>query len=64
MKLNNYRELNKLSYKKLAERLGFTENKVYRICNDPELCVKLIDAHRIVQVTKGEVEYCDLLGDC
>lgn len=64
MTLQQYREEQSLSYKKLSELLSFTENKTYRICNDSELCIKLIDAHNIVKMTEGMVGYDDLLGEC
>lgn len=64
MTLQQYREEQSLSYRKLSLMLDFTENKTYRLCNDPELCIKLIDAHNIVKVTEGMVGYDDLLGEC
>lgn len=63
MSINDYRASENLTYKNLAERLGMTENKVYRICQSSN-CIKLADAHRIVHETKGKVSYEDLLGDC
>ena len=68
MKLKNYRKINNLSYRALADQLGFSENKTFRICNDEERgCVRLVDAHKIIKVTKGQVTWSDLLpieGDC
>lgn len=65
MKLEEYRINNGLTYKSLGEELGMTENKTYRLCTDPTLCVKLQDAVQIVKVTENRVSLEDLLsGDC
>ncbi len=67
MELEKFRIINELTYKNLAELLGFSENKTYRVCNDNRGCVKLVDAHNIVIKTRGTVNIEDLLpieGDC
>jgi hypothetical protein len=65
MELNIWRVANGYSYENLARALGLTTSKTYRICkSDP--CIRLADAHKIVVLTAGEVDFCDLLiqGDC
>ena len=65
MKLNKWRKEKSLSYEDLARLLGMTNSKTYRLCTDKNLCIKLQDAHVIVQKTSGEIGFEDLLlGDC
>ncbi len=64
MELEEYRKKYLLSYEKLAFKIGMTQNKTYRICQDT-LCIKLNDAYLITNKTKGEVTLADLAPeDC
>ena len=62
MMLEEYRKKHHLTYEKLADQLGFSVNKTFRICKDQE-CVKLIDARIIEKKTSGEVTIYDLAPD-
>jgi len=62
MKLETYRKTHNLSYEQLADLLGLTTNKVFRLCKQ-SACCKLVDAYKIVQATRGEVSFGDLLPD-
>lgn len=65
MTLEEWKEKEGYSYEKLARLLDMNNSRLYRICkSDP--CIRLIDAHKIVLFTEGEVDYCDLVveGDC
>jgi len=64
MKIETWRKEKGISYENLARMLDFTTSKTYRICKEKDDCTRLIDAHKIVKLTQGEVDYCDLLGDC
>jgi len=64
MTLEEYRTKYLLTYEKLADKLGFSVNKTFRICKDQE-CIKLMDAHRVEKRTRGEVTIYDLAPeDC
>ena len=60
MRLEEYRKNKGLTYHKLAEYLGVTTGIVFRACKF-QGCISLFSAHKIVQGTKGEVDYIDLL---
>lgn len=62
MTLEEYRIFSNLSYIDLSRNLGFTPNKTYRICKNEE-CIKLRDAQQIVTITKGQIEFVDLLPE-
>lgn len=65
MQLDDWREAENMSYENLGRLLNMTTSKVYRLCTDKTLCVKLVDAVAIVKVTDGKVSLEDLLtGDC
>ena len=66
MDLNDYREKKNLSYSQLGALFGWSKAKAYKHCGDRRPCMKLIDANKVMKVTDGEVDYCDLLpeGDC
>jgi hypothetical protein len=63
MTLNEFRLKNNLSYENLGRVLNFTTNKAYRLCLNPGK-IKLLDASKIIQQTKGEVSMQDLLSKC
>jgi hypothetical protein len=63
MTLNEFRLKNNLSYENLGRILNFTTNKTYRLCLCPGK-IKLLDASKIIQLTKGEVSMQDLLSKC
>ena len=64
MEFKKWKEDNRWTCKHLAEKTGIHEARMHRILNGRS-CVKLADAHKIVIMTKGEVDYADLLtGDC
>ena len=60
--LEDYRVKTQLSYRSLAQALGFSENKTYRLCNNNYKCLKLTDAMAISRVTG--IEISKLVGDC
>jgi len=66
MKLDQWRQEKGLSYEDLARQLEFTNSMVYRFCTKSSDCIKLKDATRIVKLTMGQVDFCDLVleGDC
>lgn len=65
MKIDAWRKEKGFSYEGLARALDMTTSKVYRICKEKDNCIRLADAHRIVRLTKAEVNFADLLvGDC
>ena len=66
MRLEEYRVKKELSYEDLARFLCLNTTKTFRICKEKDICIRLVDAHKIVQVTQGEVDYPDLVleGDC
>jgi len=60
--LEEWRLSQDLSYENLGRLLNMTSSKVYRLCTDKTLCVKLIDAVAINKVTS--IDILDLVGDC
>jgi plasmid maintenance system antidote protein VapI len=59
MELESWRRDKNISYENLARSLDMTTSKVYRICKkDP--CIRLSDAFKIVKLTGGEVDFCDM----
>ena len=65
MKLSKWKKDNRYTNKQLEILSGIHEAKFKRIVKD-EGCVKLSDAYKIIKMTKGDVNFCDLLleGDC
>lgn len=63
MKLEEYRNNNKLTYEQLSEFLDVPKSVIYNTCKERGCC-SLPNAHRIVTNTLGVVDYADLLGDC
>ena len=65
MTLKEWKKENRFTFDLMAEETGIHKAKLLRIVNEHTPCVRLVDAHRIVKMTNGQVDYCDLLtGDC
>jgi len=64
MTLEEYKEKTGYSYGRISRETEVHKSIIYRICTIDNRCIRLSDAHKIVKGTKGEVDYCDLLGDC
>ena len=65
MRISDWKEKEGLNYEELGRRLGLSTNKVFRLCKE-SICIKLIDAHQIVEATNGEIDLLSFLleGDC
>lgn len=67
MKLEDYKEKNKLNYTRLANKLEISRNMAWRICNGKARCITLSVAAKIEKNTNGLVSMTDLIdsiGDC
>lgn len=62
MQLEQWRKLNRITYRELAEKLGVAFGTAYNMCHGVG-CITLRNAHKVVTLTDGQCNYMDLLTE-
>ena len=62
MTLADWKDKEKLSNAALGRVLGMNRIRVFRICQQKDVIIRLDEAKQIVDRTQNEVSYEDLLG--